>query len=191
MHVFQKSTTPRPVSLIVAALTIAGCGAFSGTLVAQTVPAQSKSVPASKGKPANIQVGDQVFVNLTGEIAKAYARRMGTRVPDNAGAGLQISTSASVAQKLEDGRYRIEHSSRIQIANRPPRLITFTATVESAQINSDVVPKNTPVYASPADPAAGIKPSLTASDQTTYRIELSDPNTAKLETWELKADVAD
>jgi len=46
-----------------------------------------------------VNVGDHLAIRMTGDLAGAYARRIGPLRQNEAPAGLQISTTATVAQK--------------------------------------------------------------------------------------------
>jgi hypothetical protein len=128
---------------------------------------------------------------MTGDLAKEYARRTGSLKWNEAPAGLQISTSATVAQKRDDGRFRIEHFSHINRVGNLARLVTLTAIVDSTKIASDVTPKNTPVYRSPADHQKSVKPTLTQKDQSALRLELSELKGVKLRTWALAEEIGE
>jgi hypothetical protein len=135
---------------------------------------------------ATAKVGDHLFIQMTGDLAKEYAQRSGSlrinEVPD----GLQIETSATIAQKLNDGRIRIEHTSHLNREGGTTRLVTLTATVDPTNITTDVTPKGTPVFASP-----GAKGKRTTEDTKTLRLKLSDLKGLKLRTWTLSEEIGD
>jgi hypothetical protein len=158
---------------------------FGKIVSAFVVVAVMGSLLFANEKAAKINVGDHLFIQMTGELAKEYSRRTTSQKKMEKLDGIQISTSAMVSQQLEDGRYRIEHTSHIVTNNKSPRLITLTAIIDSANVKQDVVLKNTPVYGSPADHQKGVKPTLTQNDSPIYRLELSDLKSVKLQTWEL------
>jgi len=146
---------------------------------------------SAQEKILSINVGDLLFIQMTGDLAKEYARCTRSLKWNESPAGLQISTSATVAQKRDDGRFRIEHSSHIKRDGNLARLVTLTAIVDSTKIASEVTPKNTPVYHSPADHQKGVKPTLTQKDQRTLRLELSELKGVKLRTWALAEEIGD
>ncbi|MGD9636099.1 MAG: hypothetical protein AB7G28_17760 [Pirellulales bacterium] len=145
-------------------------------------PTQAQSADAL---PA---VGDHLFIDLTGKLAQEYVKRMD--VPSGPLPGLSISTTATIEQRLTDGKYRISHHTRANSAGRP-RLITLTAVVDPSQITTAITPANTLVYASPAVQQAGGTPALTKSDQNSFRVELSSLKGVKLQTWELVEEVGE
>jgi hypothetical protein len=135
-------------------------------------------------------VGDHLVIEMTGDVAKEYARRCGDASSASL-EGLHISTTATIAQKLDDGRIRIEHFSNIKREGNQARLVTLTGTVESAKITIDVTPKGTPVYASPIDQKNHKKPTLTTQDTQTPRLQLSNLKGLKLRTWTLAEETGD
>ena len=138
-----------------------------------------------------IDVGGHLVIRMTGDLAKEYTRRTSARKSDADSAGLEIHTTATVVQNLDDGRIRIEHSSPIRIDNKTSRLITLTGIVDPKRVKCIVVPKNTPVYSSPKDAQDGVKPGLTPKDYNEYRLDLPDLKGLKLQTWELKEEIGD
>jgi len=145
---------------------------------------------AQEGNPS-AKVGDHLFIRMTGDLAKEYARRIGLPLGNQAPAGLKIETSATIAQTLGNGRIRIEHSSRIKRDGKQDRLITLTATVDPTKITTHVTHKGTPVYASPADHKNGTKPALTKGDTKTLRLQLSTLKGLKLCTWALTEEIGE
>jgi len=121
------------------------------TISALTLVVVVGNAASAQDKTLSVNVGDHLVIQMTGDLAKEYARRTGSLKWNEAPAGLQISTSATVAQKRDDGRFRIEHFSHINRVGNLARLVTLTAIVDSTKIASDVTPTNTPVYRSPAN----------------------------------------
>ncbi len=140
---------------------------------------------------SNVNVGDHLVIQMTGDLAKEYARRTDLLRQNESPTGLQISTTAIVAQELDDGRFRIEHSSHITRDGNPARLVTLTAIVDSTKIATHVTPANTPVYRSPADHKKGVKPTLTRKESKTLRLKLSDLKGLKLRSWTLAEEIGD
>jgi hypothetical protein len=136
---------------------------------------------------APCKVGDSVVIEMTGDLAVEYAKRVGSFKENTS--GLQISTTAIVAQRHNDGRFRIEHTSHIIRDGRSARLVTLTATVDSTRFVTDVTPVGTAVYSSPADQLNGIKPVLTTRETSALRLQLSDLKGLKLCTWTLAEEI--
>jgi len=147
--------------------------------------------PLFSQEDASAKVGDLLFVRMTGDLAKEYAQRSGSLRENEAPAGLEISTSATIAQTLDNGRIRIEHWSQIKRDGKQDRLLTLTAIVDRTKITTDVTRKGTPVYASPAAHKNGAKPSLTTEDANVLRLQLSDLTGLKLRTWTLESEIGE
>ena len=147
------------------------------------------SLSAQQNAPA--AVGDHVVIQMTGELAAEYGKRVGAIKKDQVPAGLEISMTATIAQKLDGGRIRIEHTSHIVRDREPIRLVTFTTTVDSTKLTTGITPKGTAVYASPAGHKNGTKPTLTAAETKTLRVTLSDLKGLKLRTWTLAEELGD
>jgi len=125
-------------------------------------------------------VGDHLFIRMTGDLAKEYSRHTGLLRNNEAPAGLRIEISATIVRELDNGRIRIEHSSLIKRDGKQARLITLTA---------EITPKGTPIYASPAAHKKGTKPKLTTRDSNMLRLQLSDLKGLKLRTWTLAEEI--
>ena len=138
----------------------------------------------------DLNAGDVLLLDLRGNLAREYARRSSS--PDSANqGGLQISTSATVVQKLNDGRLRIEHSTPVWRGNKADRLLTLTATIDPKDLRAEVIPTNTPTYASPAEHKKGAKPALTTKETTSFCLPLSELKEVKLRTWTLAEEVGE
>lgn len=148
---------------------------------------------SAEDKVATPKVGDSLGVKMTGELAKEYATRSGLYKPGsirNAN-GFRFETLATVAQRLPDGSYRIEHSMIYENGGSKPRMMTLRVIVQPTQIKSMVTPAKTALYSSPGDVKKGIKPFVTTKDHTGFYIELSNLREAKLRTWEMVEEVGE
>lgn len=132
------------------------------------------------------KAGEHLVIRMTGDLAVQYAKRTGSISKDNVPSGFEISTTATIAQKLKDGRIRVEHTSHVVRDGEPTRLVTLTATVDSTKLTRDVTPKGTEVYASP-----DAKPTLTTTETQTLRLTLSDLKSLKLRTWTLAEELGE
>jgi hypothetical protein len=156
------------------AAVLAIAAAFAGTLVA----VEDK---------ASVKVGDLIVLEMTGELAVEYSRRVGTLNPgEDAPSGLSITTMATVDQQLENGQLRIEHSRRCVDRDNKPRLVTLTAIVDATQITEYVIPRG-PAQRSPSDP----QQTQIDEDKRGVRVELSDLKRLKLRTWSLTEEIGD
>ena len=134
----------------------------------------------------SIEVGDNVILRMSGELAVEYARRTGYLNPDEKPPrGLQIETSVIVCQMLENGQYRVELSAPFVNRDKKACLVTLTSIVDAKQFTQYVIRKG-PAYASPADSQKGVvKPVQIEEDRQGVRLELSDLKGLKLRTWSL------
>lgn len=132
------------------------------------------------------KVGEHIVIQMTGDLAVEYAKCTGSISKDKVPPGLEISTTATIAQKLKDGRIRVEHTSHIVRTGEPLRLVTLTGIVDSTELTTDITPKGTEVFASP-----GAKPTLKTTETHTLRLTLSDLKGLKLRTWTLAEELAD
>ena len=135
---------------------------------------------------ASAKVGDQLAIQMTGDLAKEYAKRVGSLRGNEAPGGLEIETSATIAQHLNDGRIRIEHTSHVNRDGGTTRLVTLTATVDPAKITTGLTPKGTPVRVSP-----NAEPKPTTKVAKTLRLKLTDLKGLKLRTWTLSEEIGD
>jgi hypothetical protein len=135
------------------------------------------------------RVGDHVVIKMTGDLAKEYARRTGSLAQFPL--GLEIETTATIAQQFGDGRVRIEHSSHVRREGKLTRLVTLTGIIDSTKVETNVIPKGTSIYASPGDHKAGTKPKLTPEETKTRRLQLSDLKGLKLRTWTLAEEIGE
>ena len=131
------------------------------------------------------KVGGHLIIEMTGELAKEYSRRS-RGIDRPVSDAVHVSTSATIAQKRPDGKFRIEHSSPINRDGQPPRLITLTAFVDPAAIKSTVTPAGTLVSANPGAP--GVATTVETKGQ---RLQLSDLKNVKLRTWTLAEEIGD
>jgi hypothetical protein len=129
--------------------------------------------------------GDQIAVNMTGDLAREYAKATGIERSMKQFAGLKIETMATVEQRLTDGRIRIEHSSQVKQDGKAARLVTLTATIAASKVTTEVMPKGTKVYTSPGSKDKGVSTTQTAMLRTT----LSDLKGLKLRTWTLASEI--
>ncbi len=138
-----------------------------------------------------IKTGDHIFIRMTGELAKEYARLTDSPRNDGETSGYSIETSATIVQNLDDGRIRIERSVPLKRAGKPDRYLTLTATVDKEKLKTDVTPKGAASYASPAEYKNGAQPKLTTEDSKSLRLELSELKGLKLRTWTLAEEIGE
>jgi hypothetical protein len=134
------------------------------------------------GQPA--KVGGVVAIEITGDLAKEYARRsaMGAARTD----GIQIQMTGTIAQKLADGRLRIEHTSPVNRDGQPSRLLTLSATVDPTAITTRVIPQGTPIAANP-----GARAIVSVEETRSFVVKLPDLKNVKLRTWTLSEEIGE
>jgi hypothetical protein len=143
-------------------------------------------------EPANIRVGDLVALRMSGKLAEEYSRRIGVLQPDQKPQpGMQLETTGTVCQVLDNGQIRIECSLPTADHDKKQNLITLTALVDAKEIRPDSTPKGTPLYSSPGDQRNGIKPVRVDHEVRGLKLELSDLKHIKLKTWILADEIGD
>ncbi len=161
------------------------------TMIAVAILAGAPICLDAQEPKTSFKVGDQLTIRMTGELAKEYAKRNGFRTTNDQQQNILIETPATISQKLGDRHFMIEHSSPIELDKKPQRLLTLTVIVDATRFVTNVIPKNTPVYDSPADHQKGVTPNLLQYEQRTNLLELSDLKGIKLRTWELMDEIGD
>ncbi len=128
---------------------------------------------------------------MTGKLAAEYGKLAGSidgdRIPD----GLNISTTAIVAQHLGDGRIRIEHTMPVMRDGAPIRLVTLTATVDATAVKTSDIPAGTATYTSPGEHRTGEKPTFTKDATKQFTLKLADLTGVKLRSWTLANEIGD
>ena len=137
----------------------------------------------------DITPGEQVFVQMSGKVAKEYASRCGLSDADHP--GLRIETHATIQQLMADGNFRIEHVSMMPALHGKPRMVTLTAIVKKATLKIVATPKGTQVYASPAEHQNHRRTVATTSDWQSLRLELSDLKNVKIRSWVMVDEAGD
>ncbi len=136
-------------------------------------------LPAKQTTNLQVSIGTNVILELTGDVAKHYHRLQTQQL--STPAGIQISTSAQVVQKLRNNQYRLEHSLTINSKSDAPRMVTLTALVNADAFTHRIVPANTEVRASPSD----VKPGKTKKQTTLSVVKLDELKGVKIRGWKL------
>ena len=132
-----------------------------------------------------------IVLNMSGDLARAYARISGSIDGDEGLGGLNISTTAVIAQRLENDQVRVEHSAPVKSEGKPDRLVTLTATVDAEKIRFFVRTVYTTSYSSPDAKESGEKPTLSLSHQSTPVLSLADLEGVKLRSWTLESEIGE
>ncbi|HEY2828243.1 MAG TPA: hypothetical protein VGJ04_11650 [Pirellulales bacterium] len=147
----------------------------------------------AEDKTANIKVGETVIFEMSGDLAKAYAHCYGAMANVSDKQTIQVSTTATVAERFDGGQFQIEISSPVTRQGSPPRLVTLTAIVDAKDFVTVHTPKNTPVYASPAEyvPKNGAVPRVGQADSDSLHVQLSNLKGVKLRVWTLNEEIGE
>jgi hypothetical protein len=113
--------------------------------------------PSAGQDDRTFKVGNKVIINMTGELAKEFSRRIGSYSDGKFPQGLMVSTIAEIDEVLDDGKMRIEHTTYVfpmelvpsiglepksyRPTGSPTHLVTLTATIDPQRITTDVLPK--------------------------------------------------
>jgi len=159
---------------------------FAQTTAALTIVALMAGGLVAGDNSAPFREGDRIFLRLTGNLATEYARRVGLQQHSKAAHGLEIEVIASVAQRFDDGRYRIEHFGHSKPINRSDnkiRLVTLEAFVDAKQIKASTTARAPVPTAAPSENVAS------RIDVRELRVILSDLKHLKLRTWSLMEEI--
>jgi hypothetical protein len=136
-------------------------------------------------------VNGNVVLEMSGELAAEYTKLTNPAKRDSIPNGLRITTTGSIAQRLENGRLRIEHSIPVWDNGVQTRLVTLTAVVDASAVKSTVIPKGTQTFSSPGASKAGEKGVETKTDSEQSTLELNDLKRVKLRTWKLENEIGE
>ena len=125
-------------------------------------------------------VGDIVTVELTGEIAKQYAKM--DRVARD---GDNIEIGAEIEQLLPDGQIRFTHVKEIKSDRSCVRII-MTGTFDDSQITTDTRSESKSVSLSPG----GMRVKTNGKTKK-LRIHLNDFRNVKIQSWQLLREVGE
>jgi len=134
-------------------------------------------------------INDTVILELSGELATEYTKLTNPAKRDSIPHGLRITTTGSIAQRLENGRLRIEHSIPVWDSGIQSRLVTLTAVVDASAVKSTVIPKGKQTFSSPGASNAGEKGVETKTESEQSTLELTDLKRVKLRTWKLENEI--
>ena len=161
------------------------------SLVTLTILAALGNGPLIAQQDEAVEVGPIIALQMTGELAAEYLKQTRPKEDGQVPPGLIIETTAILAQQLNDGRIRVEHTSHTACDSETPRLVTLTATVEPSKLTTDVIPKGAGLYSSPADHKSGSKPTMKTKQTKSWRLMLSNLKGVKLRTWTLTKELGD
>lgn len=168
------------------------------TILATAMVLQSGSVssqqPTVFSQPSTETQSSPVVLNMSGDLAGKYAQIAGPIDGDEDLGGLIISTTAVMAQRLENDKLRIEHSAQVTTEGRPDRLVTLTATVAKTSIRSlvrTVLEGDFTYFNSRAARDAGESPAVSARHLSVPFLSLADLKGIKLRCWTLESEIGE
>lgn len=157
------------------------------TLAAFSVISLATTSSPAEERMVTAKVGDTVLVSMTGDVAKEYVRlNHGVNGVQIEADKIILETTAVVAQRLDDGCFRIDHFSQTQVKGKPLCLVTFSTVVNAAQIKMELVPEDTPVFSAPSEV---VKAKFTTAGQINFRLSLSTVKGVTLRSWKLDEEV--
>ncbi len=130
-----------------------------------------------------------VVLEMSGELAAEYGKLTDAVKDDQAPKGLSISTTATVAQHLDGGRIRIEHSCPVMKNGALTQLVTLTATVDKTAIKTTRIPAATKLNSSPDAAKTDEESTVTKNDSTQMTLALADFTGVKLRSWNLAIEI--
>jgi hypothetical protein len=141
-------------------------------------------------QPAAEQIGS-IVLNMSGDLAREYARMTGAIDGNATRGGRIISTTAVIVSPLGHNKVQIQHSAQFKTEAGPDRLVTLTATVNKTAMQSlvrTVFVGDFTFSSSPADSVSGESPTVTARHLSIPLLSLDDPKHVKLRSWTLESE---
>lgn len=139
------------------------------------------------GRQSNAgEINGIVILEMSGELAAEYSKATNPLSREAIPKGLRITTTGSIAQRLENGRLRIEHTTPVWENGVQTRRVTLTAVVDASTVKLKVIPKGTPTFTSPGASKAGEKGLETKMESEQSSLELPDLKRVKLREWKLE-----
>ena len=141
-----------------------------------------------------------IVLNLTGELANAYALKTGEA--GTGGESRTIATRALVTGSVDPTSVQVEHSKRVKRESAVDRLVTLTARVERTAIKSfvrTVYQGQFTFSGRPSEKHAGSFADGQPAEQPTVRarhfsipsLSLSNLEGVKLRTWTVESEVGE
>lgn len=134
------------------------------------------------------KVGDRIGFTLSGELVEQYWQLSEKgKLPQ----GVEISSTAEIAQRLEDGRLRVNWSLPVNQDGKAPQLITLDATIQPEQLSAYKLAAGTELYSSPGAAKNGEKPTKLATPVAGFELKLSSMKGVKMRRWKLDQEVGE
>ena len=147
-----------------------------------------------------VKPGSSVFVTMTGELAKEYAKRTGLYADGKFPSGFRVETIAVIEQVLNDGQLLIEHSVEVgprelvkssgsepksnRLTGSPTKLLTLSGTIDTKRVKAESLPVAT---LQSNDPNS--KPESSIAESGSLRLELADLKGLRLRIWTLSEEI--
>jgi hypothetical protein len=135
-----------------------------------------------------------LLLSLSGDLAEEYAQIVGSVAGIKTRAVRDISTTAFIAERLENNRLRIEHTTQFSGQGTPDRLVTLSATIDASQVKSLVrtVYEGSFSFADPTgEYATGESPAVKARHLSVPLLSLTDLTGVQLRSWTLESEVGE
>ncbi len=153
-----------------------------------------------------LKVGDSVDVQLAGDLAIEYRRRIRPADKTEDSTSAVVNVTATITDQLSSGRFTISHYSPVIEYADSTRLVTLFTTIDGKDVRADsdiqigaayVSPKQFPsdvLVAGYPNRTGRIHPSVPADqgiveEGKRYHISLSEIKDVKLRVWELSESV--
>jgi hypothetical protein len=136
-----------------------------------------------------------IALNMSGDLAREYARIAGPTENNETLDAHKISTTAFIAERLGNDQVRIEHSAQFKREGKPDRLVTLTGTVDTSTIRSlvrTVLEPNAISFSnnSTAPKETGVSPAVKATHLSVRFLSLTDLTGIRLRSWTLESEIA-
>lgn len=128
------------------------------------------------------EVGDLVAIELTGDLASEYARRIGFRREEDPPLSLQTKITARIAQRLRNGRFRIEHVASVTAGGGKIQLVTLTVIVNREELATTIRGNRSAIFTSVTDEYRSTR---------SHALKLCDFKGLRLRTWNLAEEIDD
>lgn len=155
--------------------------------------ASSQQPTVFSKQPSSEQTG-MIVLNLSGDLARDYARMIGAIDGDAIGVRREIATTAVIVPPLGQNTVRIQHRAQVESEAGPDRLVTLTAVVDKTAVRSfvrTVIAGEFSFSDSPTEPESGESTTVTARHLSSPILSLADREDVRLRSWTLESEVGE
>lgn len=150
--------------------------------------------PTVFSQQSKVKQTGSIVLELSGDLYREYAQIYGSMDENESLGGFSITTTAVIAERLENDQVRIDHVAQVTREGRPDRLITLTATVDKTATRSlvrTVFEGDFTFSDSPASKESGESSTVSARHLSIPFLSLADLNGVKLRSWTLETEIGD